>query len=173
MQGVDTNYIVYTIYLRHHIYNSYGALQSFFVDGSGYQSFLILIYISLYLLIKWFVFQSVFFTVFALIIPFIQYFYNNCNIIICCTRSKIVKFKIPHIVLQFSNVPQRYICIKCVYTAYIVHIRYLGPQIDNLYSALLPFLVDASGVAIILISSCYLGCALDLKLFLFIYKLGR
>ena len=42
--------------------------------------------------------------------------------------------------------------VKCLYTNYIVHIRYIRHQIDKLYGALLPFLLDGSVVAIILVS---------------------
>ena len=34
----------------------------------------------------------------------------------------------------------------CIYMNYIVHIRYVRDQIDQIYGALLPFLVDDSGV---------------------------
>jgi len=42
--------------------------------------------------------------------------------------------------------------VKCLYTNYIVHIRYLRHQIDRLYGALLSFFLDGSVVAMILVS---------------------
>ena len=88
-------------------------------------------------------------------------------------RSKYRYFKVPKPFLQFRNVLLRYRHIKCIYTNYIWHRRYLGHQIDNLCGALLPFLVHGSGVAPILVSLCYHWGALDLTLFLFRYGLGK
>ena len=64
-------------------------------------------------------------------------------------------FKVPKPFLQFRNVLLRYRHIKCIYTNYIGHKRYLGHQIGNLCGALLLFLVHGSWVAPILISLCY------------------
>ena len=82
-------------------------------------------------------------------------------------------FKVLKPFLQFRNVLLRYRHIKCIYTNYICHRRYIGHQIDDLCGALLPFLVHGNGVASILVSLCYHWGALDLTLFLFRYGLGK
>ena len=110
---------------------------------------MILSLISLYLFIECFDSQTVFCTVFLLQtwIPLFPYFYICFSFIICCTKSKIQKFMIPKPFLQLKYILLIYRSINCVYTNYIVLIRYIRHQIDKLYGALLPFLVDGSRVA--------------------------
>ena len=46
-----------------------------------------------------------------------------------------------------------YITIKCIYTNYVVNIRHIRHQIDNLCGGLPPVSVYGSGVAQIIVSS--------------------
>ena len=89
----------------------------------------------------------VFCTVFLLTIPLIPYFYLLFIFIICCTKSGIHKFMTPKPFLQLKYILLIYRPKNCVYTNCIVPIRYPRHQIDRLYSALLSFLVNGSGVA--------------------------
>ena len=89
----------------------------------------------------------VFCTVFLLTIPLIPYFYLLFIFIICCTKSEIHKFMTPKPFLQLKCVLLIYRPKNCVYTNCIVPIKYLRHQIDRLYSALLSYLVNGSGVA--------------------------
>jgi len=107
---------------------------------------MILTLISSYLSIECFNSQTVFCAVFLLKIPFIPLFYIPFSFIICFTKSEIHKFIIPKLFLQLKYILLVYRPIKCVYTNYIVPIRYLRHQIDKLYGTLLPFFVDGSGV---------------------------
>jgi len=108
--------------------------------------------ISLYLFIGCFNSQGVFCVAFLLETPFLLFFYISSIHIICCTKSEIQRFVLPMLFLQLKYNLLIYRHIKCVYTNYIVHIRCLRHQIDNLYCALLSFLADGSGVTVILVS---------------------
>src|SRR5882762_7927734 len=113
---------------------------------------MILTQTSSYLFIKCFNSYGVFCAAFLLKIPFLQYFYISFIFNIFCTKSEIHIFVLPMLFLQLKYNLFIYRSIKCVYTNYIVHIRCLRNQIDNLYCALLSFLVDGSGITVILVS---------------------
>jgi hypothetical protein len=113
---------------------------------------MILTQISSYLSNKCFNSYGVFCAAFLLKIPFLPYFYISFIFIICCTKSEIQIFVLLMLFLQLKYNILIYRPIKCVYTNYIVQIRCLRHQIDNLYCALLSFLVDGSWIAVILVS---------------------
>ena len=107
---------------------------------------MILTLISSYRFIECFDSHTNFCAVFSLEIPFFPSFYIPFIFIICYTRSEIQKFMIPKLFLQLKYILLIYMPINCVYMNYIVVISILRHQIDKLYGALLPFLVDGSGV---------------------------
>ena len=95
----------------------------------------ILTLISSYLFIECFKSQVVFCTVFLLTIAFILCFNISFNFIICCTKSEIHKFIIPKSFLQLKYILLIYWPLKCEYANYIVPIRYIQHQIDNIHSS--------------------------------------
>ena len=108
--------------------------------------------ITSYFFIECFNSYGVFWAAFLLEIPFLPLFYISFIFNICCTKSEIQIFVLPMLFLQLKYNLLIYRSIKCVYTNYIVHIRCLRHQIDNLYYGLLSFLVDGSGITLILVS---------------------
>src|SRR5882762_5511213 len=92
--------------------------------------------ISIYLFIERFDSKTGFCAAFSLKIPFIPSFYIIFSFIISCTKSEIQKFMIPKPFLQLKYTLLIYRPIDCVYTNYIVPIRYLRHHIDKLYGAL-------------------------------------
>ena len=112
--------------------------------------------IRLYRFTKGFDFYAVFCAGFLLKIPFRWSFYIFVSLNICFTKFEIHKFMTPEPFLQLKCVLMIYRHIKSIHTNYIVYIKYPRYQIYKLQCTLLSFLVDGSGVAIMLVSSVYL-----------------
>ena len=108
--------------------------------------------VRLYLSIECFKISSGFLCCIHIKITFILWFYILFIFNNCCIKSEIQIFLIPKLYLQLKYTIFIYWCNRCIDTNYIVHIRFMGHQMDELNGALLSFLVYGSGVEVILVS---------------------